>query len=593
MSVEIPGEAGTAPRRGDVNRREYERNARVADALQKCMSPPSEILDKTLTATAVEEYYKCAIHACGLVPALPSYNVGALFPPVHARASLFTSCLRRYPGTQGAAGQKPCHRRPEAERYVRPPRKRPQGSLGGHSCVQRAPGEGSEDGHQPDSGPHRAARLQRASLLALDFACAHPRAHAAAQGIDLAAAKLARMQQALDGLESEDVITAFVSDKASRKVREGAEKGNLVALQQVEDERKTWPPYMVMSSWDFADHRGNTAVHLAAKHGHVECLEFLLMRGAQPSLVNAQGHSALHIAATYDVAKLLLKHGADPVVLDKMGRTPYDVHRANRMGGARSVGGKLVLDAFAVGHQQVTGPDARSILRERNMSPEDKAARAAAQKAAEDAQVAARLEAERIALAKSSYNQGLGALVLKEFDTAVSSFVTCLQNDPGHPGATLKLAKMAASGEGNAAVELERLQADTDAAEAAVAKAAAAASAVMDTAAAISEIRELQSEPEVLLMVSPSRPSLDGRAAAPIVTGASLSMRPVLHSVLALPLSPMVATLSQGRQSSFVPTPPESRPSNSVPTLSPRAPPAAPSVSCCPLRLSTIVLFLH
>lgn len=381
------------------------------------------------------------------------------------------------------------------------------------------------------------------------------------------------------------MITSFVSDKASKRVREAAAKGNLVALQQVEGERKTWPPYMVMSSWDFADHRGDTAIHLAAKNGHAECLEFLLMRGAQPSLVNAQGHSALHVAATYEIAKMLLKHGADPVVLDKMGRTPYDVHKANRMGGARSVGGKLVLDAFAVGHQQVTGHDASRILKERNMSPEDKAARAAAQKAAEDAQAAAKLEAERTALAKSSYNQGLGALVLKEFDTAVSSFVTCLQNDRGHAGAMLKLAKMAASGEGNAAAELERLHAENEAVEAAEARVAAAASAAVDTAAAISEIRQLQPEPEVLLEAYPSRPSLDGRAATPIVPGASPRLRTVLHSVHALPLSPMVTLLSQGRQSSLVPTPPQDRSSNSVPTLSPRAPPAAPSVSC---RLSAV-----
>lgn len=135
MTVEIPGEAKTGPRKGDVNRKEYERNARVADALQKCMGSPSEILDKavSLTATDVEEYYKCAIHARGLVLALSLGSLGgSVRRCVRACTSLFTSRLRRYLGTQGAAGEKPCHRRPEAERHVRPARKGSQGSLGGH-----------------------------------------------------------------------------------------------------------------------------------------------------------------------------------------------------------------------------------------------------------------------------------------------------------------------------------------------------------------------------------------------------------------------------------------------------------------------------
>ena len=86
MTVEIPGEAKTGPRKGDVNRKEYERNARVADALQKCMGSPSEILDKavSLTATDVEEYYKCAIHARGLVLALSLGSLGGIRPPVRA-----------------------------------------------------------------------------------------------------------------------------------------------------------------------------------------------------------------------------------------------------------------------------------------------------------------------------------------------------------------------------------------------------------------------------------------------------------------------------------------------------------------------------
>ncbi len=409
--------------------------------------------------------------------------------------------------------------------------------------------------------------------------------HTHTQGIDRAAAKLARLQQALDGLESDEVITSYLSDKSAIKVREGADRGNIAALKQVEKERQQWPPYMVMTSWDFADYRGNTAVHLATKNGHAECLEFLLLRGAQPSLVNAQGQSALHMATSYDIAKLLLKHNADPVVVDQMGRTPYDVHKANRMGGARGVDGKLVVDAFALSHQKVTGSTARSILKERNMSPEEKAARAAARKAKEDEEEEARQKKERAKIARSSYSQGLGALVVREFDYAVESFVTCLENDPAHSGAMLKLAKMAADGDSSAAAALDRLHAENEAAEAAE---AAEATAATTSATAASEL-EAELEPELILVPSPSHPSLDGRAAAPIVTGSHAKTRSVLHSVESIPLSPM---LSRGRPSSLVPTPPPTASgglprSTAVPTMSPRAPPPAASVCSQPSALAT------
>lgn len=407
-------------------------------------------------------------------------------------------------------------------------------------------------------------------MLAHERKCAD-RAHALAQGIDRAAAKLARLQQALDGLENQELITSFVSDKAALKVREGADRGNLAALKHVEKERQTWPPYMVMSSWDFADYRGNTAVHLAAKNGHAECLDFLLSRGAQSSLANAQGQSALHMAPAYDIAKLLLKHNADPVTLDQMGRTPYDVHKANRMGGAHSVGGKLVVDAFELGHHKVTGPAARSILKERSMSLEDKAARAAAQKAKEEEEEAAKQKVERARIARSSYSQGLGALVVKEFDYAVRLFVTCLENDPAHSGAMLKLAKMAADGESSAAAALDKLHAENEAAEA---------------AAATREL-EPEPEPEPVLVPSPSQPSLDGRAAAPVIAGGLAKTRSALHSVESIPMSPMS---SRGRPTILVPTPPTTESgglprSTSVPTMSPKAPPPAPSVCSHPATL--------
>ncbi len=99
MTVEIPGEAAAAAaeqqqhrhRKGDVNIKEYDRNARVAEALQKCMDTPSSILTKqvSLTAADVEEYYMCARGTRDAHAASQPCFLGwrrAAFPSVRARA---------------------------------------------------------------------------------------------------------------------------------------------------------------------------------------------------------------------------------------------------------------------------------------------------------------------------------------------------------------------------------------------------------------------------------------------------------------------------------------------------------------------------
>ena len=108
MTVEIPGEAGGPPeqqhRQGDVNAEEYARNARVAEALQKCMNTPSSIFAKqvSLTGADVEAYYTCAMSAHA---ASPPCFLGLLLrirPSVHVRSNLFTRC-----GHVGSGWKKP------------------------------------------------------------------------------------------------------------------------------------------------------------------------------------------------------------------------------------------------------------------------------------------------------------------------------------------------------------------------------------------------------------------------------------------------------------------------------------------------------
>ena len=57
-----------------------------------------------------------------------------------------------------------------------------------------------------------------------------------------------------------------------------------------------------------------TALHMAAECGHVECVALLLEAGADKDLANFEGKTALHLAAQRgfsEVVKLLLEAGAD------------------------------------------------------------------------------------------------------------------------------------------------------------------------------------------------------------------------------------------------------------------------------------------
>ena len=55
---------------------------------------------------------------------------------------------------------------------------------------------------------------------------------------------------------------------------------------------------------NLTDSNGDTLLILAAQHGHADTVQALLARGADPTRVNAQGHTAL-TAATTACARLL------------------------------------------------------------------------------------------------------------------------------------------------------------------------------------------------------------------------------------------------------------------------------------------------
>ncbi|XP_062403320.1 SH3 and multiple ankyrin repeat domains protein 2b [Sardina pilchardus] len=76
------------------------------------------------------------------------------------------------------------------------------------------------------------------------------------------------------------------------------------------------------------DENGWHEVHQACRYGHVQHLEHLLFYGADMSVQNASGNTALHICALYkqeNCARVLLVRGANKEVKNQRGQTSFQV----------------------------------------------------------------------------------------------------------------------------------------------------------------------------------------------------------------------------------------------------------------------------
>uniref|UniRef100_T1J5Y0 E3 ubiquitin-protein ligase n=1 Tax=Strigamia maritima TaxID=126957 RepID=T1J5Y0_STRMM len=93
---------------------------------------------------------------------------------------------------------------------------------------------------------------------------------------------------------------------------------------------------------NFMDDVGQTLLNWASAFGTQEMVEFLCDRGADVN--KGQRSSSLHYAACFGrpaIAKVLLRHGANPDLRDEDGKTPLDKARERNEEGHREVAGIL------------------------------------------------------------------------------------------------------------------------------------------------------------------------------------------------------------------------------------------------------------
>ena len=94
---------------------------------------------------------------------------------------------------------------------------------------------------------------------------------------------------------------------------------------------------------DARDAQGRTALHVAAKAGHLFAAMMLLSKGADPNARDAGKHTPLHLAAEgahpgdgerFQVVKVLVAKGGDRNARDATGKRPIDYATVPEFKGA-------------------------------------------------------------------------------------------------------------------------------------------------------------------------------------------------------------------------------------------------------------------
>ncbi len=98
-----------------------------------------------------------------------------------------------------------------------------------------------------------------------------------------------------------------------------------------------------------------TALHYAARDGHLRAAELLLAHGADTNAQTASGQTPLHLAVRRghdEIVALLMEKGADATVKDRSGKTPLDSARSVKKAYLVAVlTGSKAAGKFADGHE--------------------------------------------------------------------------------------------------------------------------------------------------------------------------------------------------------------------------------------------------
>ena len=142
-------------------------------------------------------------------------------------------------------------------------------------------------------------------------------------------------QQENDDTDEEDEATAFGAPAVSRPVDEETNISTSETtpearfLAAASDNQKV--PILqtllpTITSINYADNLGQTALHMAADRGANACVQFLLQHGADVRAADEDGISVLQaavIAGHTETCRILWQHGADPHQPDVDGDTPW------------------------------------------------------------------------------------------------------------------------------------------------------------------------------------------------------------------------------------------------------------------------------
>lgn len=126
-----------------------------------------------------------------------------------------------------------------------------------------------------------------------------------------------------------DMDEALIQGKTPISILASQQKRNMMFSNKKDDFFETAAPFFSKDSMEQLDNSGVSAVHWAARNGHLEMLKVMLEKGVDPNITEDKpaeaGNTPLHEAAIQghaDIIKLLEESGADSSIQNVNGELP-------------------------------------------------------------------------------------------------------------------------------------------------------------------------------------------------------------------------------------------------------------------------------